>query len=314
MEEFREEQPRQENENLMQVECGGDTCISSSSCADGSSFGKFKTADALVNAYNNLQAEFTRRCQRIKSLEKQLEESGQKVAGFDSLKIGQENLMPNDNNQNQVLNSDANKINAEEMQENAINNDDSLTQNLVDLNCNNTQQIVKSSILDDNQEQILQNEEMFNQVESDAERLSEVAHNINKKYDTASNEVPSYLKEDFKAELTNFLSENKDAKQYAKEIGEEMIKDKSLSLKSAYERVLAKKYKAPSELAKDDEFIKNYILSNDAVIKSIIRTYKQEEKQLPTMISNNNGNIAQAYPSQVRTIKEAGELAYKLFS
>lgn len=312
MEEFREEQPRQENKNLMQVECGGDTCISTSSCADGSSFGKFKTADALVNAYNNLQAEFTRRCQRIKSLEKQLEESGQKVAGFDSLKIGQENLTLNADKQ--TLNSDANKIKAEEMQENAINYDDSLTQNLVDLNYNNTQEIVKSSILEDNQEQNLQSEEKFNQVESDAERLSEVAHDINKKYDTASNEVPSYLKEDFKAELTNFLSENKDAKQYAKEIGEEMIKDKTLSLKSAYERVLAKKYKSPSELANDDEFIKNYILSNDAVIKSIIRTYKQEEKQLPTMISNNNGNIAQAYPSQVRTIKEAGELAYKLFS
>lgn len=33
------------------------------------SFGKFKSAEALLNAYNSLQAEFTKRCQRIKELE-----------------------------------------------------------------------------------------------------------------------------------------------------------------------------------------------------------------------------------------------------
>ena len=33
------------------------------------SFGKFKSADALLSAYNSLQTEFTKRCQRIKELE-----------------------------------------------------------------------------------------------------------------------------------------------------------------------------------------------------------------------------------------------------
>ncbi len=36
------------------------------------SFGKFKDANALLNAYNSLQAEFTKRCQRIKELESQM--------------------------------------------------------------------------------------------------------------------------------------------------------------------------------------------------------------------------------------------------
>ena len=34
------------------------------------SYGKFKSAEALLSAYNSLQAEFTKRCQRIKELEK----------------------------------------------------------------------------------------------------------------------------------------------------------------------------------------------------------------------------------------------------
>lgn len=33
------------------------------------SYGKFKNAESLLNAYNSLQAEFTRRCQRLKELE-----------------------------------------------------------------------------------------------------------------------------------------------------------------------------------------------------------------------------------------------------
>ncbi len=36
---------------------------------DTVSYGKFKSAEALLAAYNSLQAEFTKRCQRIKELE-----------------------------------------------------------------------------------------------------------------------------------------------------------------------------------------------------------------------------------------------------
>lgn len=35
------------------------------------SFGKFETADALLSAYNNLEVQFTKRCQELKRLEKE---------------------------------------------------------------------------------------------------------------------------------------------------------------------------------------------------------------------------------------------------
>lgn len=37
------------------------------------SFGKFKTKEALIEAYNKLEAEFTKRCQLIKELEKEVQ-------------------------------------------------------------------------------------------------------------------------------------------------------------------------------------------------------------------------------------------------
>ena len=36
------------------------------------SYGKFKDAEALLSAYNSLQAEFTKRCQRVKELETEI--------------------------------------------------------------------------------------------------------------------------------------------------------------------------------------------------------------------------------------------------
>ena len=38
----------------------------------GVSLGKFKSVDSLINAYNSLQSEFTKRCQKIKELEGRL--------------------------------------------------------------------------------------------------------------------------------------------------------------------------------------------------------------------------------------------------
>ena len=40
--------------------------------ADSKQFGKFKDVNALLDAYNSLQAEFTRRCQKVKELEREI--------------------------------------------------------------------------------------------------------------------------------------------------------------------------------------------------------------------------------------------------
>lgn len=50
----------------------------------GSSYGKFKDATSMYEAYKNLEAEFTRKSQRVSALEKQLEESSKSVASKES--------------------------------------------------------------------------------------------------------------------------------------------------------------------------------------------------------------------------------------
>jgi len=68
-EEIIGEQPEKEpanNEIEMSVESD-----SGSSTENSCNYGKFKTPEALLEAYNNLQAEFTRKCQRLSEVEKE---------------------------------------------------------------------------------------------------------------------------------------------------------------------------------------------------------------------------------------------------
>ena len=50
---------------------------------DMGDFGKFKTAKALLDAYNSLQAEFTRKCQRVSELEKDKTQEEPQNQSFD---------------------------------------------------------------------------------------------------------------------------------------------------------------------------------------------------------------------------------------
>ena len=45
---------------------------------DNTTIGKFKDAKSLLESYNNLQSEFTRKCQKLSELEKQIESKKEK--------------------------------------------------------------------------------------------------------------------------------------------------------------------------------------------------------------------------------------------
>ena len=73
MEELKVEQTVEEKEIDGEIETA-ETQVADQSETETSpvSYGKFKDASALLSAYNSLEAEFTKRCQKIKELEAQL--------------------------------------------------------------------------------------------------------------------------------------------------------------------------------------------------------------------------------------------------
>ena len=70
----KEAQPFTEQANVLNLteEESADSCEGSSNVdTEEKSFGKFKSSEALLEAYNSLQAEFTKKCQRLSELEKE---------------------------------------------------------------------------------------------------------------------------------------------------------------------------------------------------------------------------------------------------
>ncbi len=68
------EQPIEEQANAP-VEASEESAVSEEGSPKQSEFGKFKSAEALLAAYNSLEAEFTRKSQRLSEIEKEQAQS-----------------------------------------------------------------------------------------------------------------------------------------------------------------------------------------------------------------------------------------------
>lgn len=81
MEEIRE-QPMEEQTNALNKaeEESVASDIGSQNNDSASEYGKFKSREALLDAYNNLEKEFTRKCQRLSELEKDKTEENEGVS------------------------------------------------------------------------------------------------------------------------------------------------------------------------------------------------------------------------------------------
>ena len=67
------------------------------------SLGKFKDVNALLNAYNSLQAEFTKRCQRLKELEGAVKADKTEVPTFTEVETDLKEKGITEEEKNQIL-------------------------------------------------------------------------------------------------------------------------------------------------------------------------------------------------------------------
>lgn len=208
------EQPSQTVDNVQEgiVDSG----TTSDTETDGS-LGKFKDAQSLLSAYNSLQAEFTKKCQKLSEVSKMLDEA----------------------QQNQTMEKD---------------------------------------------------------------------------------ETPIYNKENWKENVSSFLNENSKAKEYSGEIANEILQDKNLqlspnALELAWARVMARKFESPKNLAADQKFIDEQILSRPEIQKQVLDEYftkLQNTKNPPVIVSH--GSVAMPTIKEPTTMSEAKVMVEKLFN
>ena len=119
---------------------------------------------------------------------------------------------------------------------------------------------------------------------------------------------------EWKAKVDKFFSENPSAKPFAKQMSDEIIRDNTLRsrsdcLETALTRVLLEAYRAPKDLATDEDFLKEHILGSDFVKKAVIEGYMKDlrEGKPPVLISARGQNTV-APRSKPKTIEEAGKM------
>jgi len=183
-----------------------------------SSLGKFKDAQSLLDAYNNLQAEFTRKCQKLSEVSKELEEK-------------------------------------------------SLSEKLIE-----------------------------------------------------KEDIPVFQKETWQDDVSSFLSQNLEAKKYSGDIANEILNDKSLqnspnALELAWARVMKKNFVEPEQLANDQNFINEKILSQDQIKKQVLDEYFKNlrNENLPTIMSG-KGNVGSFPISKPTNLKQAKQIVEKMLN
>ena len=74
--------------------------------------------------------------------------------------------------------------------------------------------------------------------------------------------------------------------------------------------MIAKSYKTAEAYSNDDEFLNNYIFSNQKIKDKIVKDYLSRITQdSPIKLENGGGNITLSPPKKPATIQEAGNLA-----
>ena len=182
------------------------------------SIGKFKDAESLMTAYNNLQAEFTRKCQKLSEVSKELEK-------FE-----------------------------------------------------NSQKKEKAE------------------------------------------QTPVFKSDTWKESVSAFLTQNEDAKEYSEEIASEIMADEKLqnspdALELAWARVMKKEYALPRNLAQNDDFINNQILSQENIRDRVLKEYftNIQKTKTPPIIAS-KGVVASVGQKQPTTMLEAKQMVEKLFN
>lgn len=133
---------------------------------------------------------------------------------------------------------------------------------------------------------------------------------------------PIFMNENWSDKVTEFLSKNQDAKNYASEISEYIMANPNMAnkdnaLEIAWANVVQKNYVSPEKLVGDEAFVDKYIMSNADIKQKILNEYiKQIQTTTPPPVisAKSGGNIAFATQQKPLSLSEAKSLVEEIFN
>jgi hypothetical protein len=258
--------------------------------ASATSLGKFKSAEALLTAYNNLEREFTKRSQRLAELVEQAKASTSDTALNDAAAE-----IEAARREKKTEAAACDEAGGEEREAEVMKTESGATAGAEETESGETAGKEYAAAAQ-------------SAVQTEANEAAEAGESEAEKPETCA-----YERGDWKSQVEKFLSEHPEAAALKGEIGREILENAELyktaaePLKSAYLNLLIKNYKAPESLASDNEFLRKYILNKPEVKEKIISDFLLSlEKGMPPVIIKSGGQQPLSLPKKPKTLAEAG--------
>ena len=110
--------------------------------------------------------------------------------------------------------------------------------------------------------------------------------------------------------VDEFVTKFESVKPFSSALKESLTNNENLNLETEALKLMSSSYKQAADYAEDEEFLNNYIYSNDQIKEKIVKDYlKNITQNSPIKFSSSANNLALTPPSVPTTIKEAGALA-----
>ena len=132
----------------------------------------------------------------------------------------------------------------------------------------------------------------------------------------ASLENENFLKEQEMAKtqenerkVEEFITKFEFAKPFSSALKETLATNESADLNAEALHLIANNYKSAETYAKDEEFLNNYIFSNQEIKDKIVKDYLSKVTQNSPIKMSGGANISLTPPFVPTTIQEAGKMA-----
>ena len=139
---------------------------------------------------------------------------------------------------------------------------------------------------------------------------------------TNQNLVPQYKMENWNNLVNEFFTKNPLAKQFVNEISNVLLEDETISksansLEQAFNKVKLNNFRTNEQLMEDEDFITNFVLTNQTVKDKIIKEYLSQivsNKNVPLMEGFSGGNVMVSPKQKPKNLKEAGAYMMSLIT
>lgn len=261
-------------------------------------WGKFDSSEELLKAYNNLQSAFTRKCQQLNELKRT----------FDS-KILPESEPVLSEKENNVLPPDI-LDNADILPDKAVADNDTALITAEEDNSKITEKDNGTELLAADNDKIIlpvqtdNSENIYGSKENGSEDI------IGDKQEKTSDNLDG--------NITKFFDSYPEAKKFALQIGQTLntVNPDFTDLLAAYNTVLTAQQKDYSEIARDQNFLNEYIYSDERIRQYFIKDYllKIRGGSVPQTIKGGISVISVMPPIRAKSLKDAANLAREILN